>query len=164
LFFSDSSAVGKRYVPEAGTPVVNHLFATVLPSRQFMLTQALGEVMSIIVRRRNSGALSMHAYQQATQALRDELIVGGQARFRPSRHALVLASLPLNEHHSINSTDALALASALDLERAVQSAGHSVVLVASDLRLLSAATAEGLTVFNPETDTIAHLDALIAAA
>jgi hypothetical protein len=38
------------------------------------------------------------------------------------------------------------------------------VLVASDARLLRAAVAEGLTVFNPEADPVERLDALLAAA
>jgi uncharacterized protein len=163
LFFCDTSALGKRYVPEVGTPLVSHFFVSVPDDRRFILMQALGELLSIIVRRRNSGALSAQAYAQAIQALRDELVVTGRIRLRPSDLALVLASLPLIEKYSINSTDALVLASALDLEKTVRPAGHSVVLVASDLRLLNAAVGEGLTVFNPETAEIAELEALMAA-
>jgi hypothetical protein len=75
-----------------------------------------------------------------------------------------LDSLALIEQHFVNSTDALVLASALDLTGTVRPAGHDVVLVASDVRLLNSAQAEGLTVFNPETDTTAQLDALIAVS
>ena len=43
VFFFDTSALGKRYVPEVGTAEVNHLIDGVSRSRLFMLTQALGE-------------------------------------------------------------------------------------------------------------------------
>lgn len=39
LFFCDASALGKRYAPEVGTRLVNHLFATVSHDRLVMLTQ-----------------------------------------------------------------------------------------------------------------------------
>jgi predicted nucleic acid-binding protein len=93
LFFLDASALGKRYAPEAGTALVNHLFAAVRHDRFVMLTQALGEILSILVRRRNAGVLSQEAYKQASQALRTELIVAGQVRLRTTDDALVFASL-----------------------------------------------------------------------
>jgi predicted nucleic acid-binding protein len=163
LFYCDASALGKRYAPEVGTPLVNHLFDTVQHNRLVMLTQGLGETLSILVRRRNSGLLSAAAYQQASQALRAELITAGQVRLLPAEDALVFTSLPLIEHHSINATDALVLRSALDLAATLRAAGDDLVLVALDARLLRAAGAEGLTVFNPETDSLERLNALLTA-
>ena len=163
LFYCDASALGKRYAPEVGTPLVNHLFAGVPHSRLVMLTQGLGETLSILVRRRNAGLLSAAAYQQASQALRAELITAGQVGLRRSEDALVFSSLPLIEQHSINATDALVLRSALDLADTLRPTGNDLVLVAADARLLRAAVAEGLTVFNPETDPLKRLDALLNA-
>jgi hypothetical protein len=37
LFFCDAGALGKRYAPEVGTPLVNHLFTTVPHARLVML-------------------------------------------------------------------------------------------------------------------------------
>jgi predicted nucleic acid-binding protein len=164
LFFCDASALGKRYTIEAGSTVMNHLFASVSHDRLVILTQAIGETLSILVRRRNAGSLSHSAYQVASQALRSELITAGQVQFRVTDDALVFASLPLIEQHSINSTDALVLTAALDLGVTLQATGDSVVLSASDGRLLRAAAAEGLPVFNPETDSTAQLDTLLAAS
>jgi predicted nucleic acid-binding protein len=164
LFYCDASALGKRYAPEVGTPLVNHLFAMVPHNRLVMLTQGLGETLSILVRRKNAGLLAAAAYQQASQAMRDELIAAGQVQLLPAEDALVFTSLPLIEQHSINSTDALVLRSALDLAETLRPAGNELVLVASDARLLRAAGAEGLTVFNPETDSLERLDALLIAS
>ncbi|MBI1924285.1 type II toxin-antitoxin system VapC family toxin [Candidatus Poribacteria bacterium] len=161
-FYGDASAVGKRYAPEVGTPLMNYLFDTVSHNHLVMLTQAIGETLSIVVRRRNAGTLSATAYQQASQALRTELIVAGDVQLQSTTDALVLASLPLIEKHAINSTDALVLCSALEVAATLCAAGHDLVLVAADIRLLRAAQAEGLATFNPERDTQSQLDVLIA--
>jgi predicted nucleic acid-binding protein len=163
LFFCDASALGKRYAPEVGTALVNRLFAAVSHDRFVMLTQALGETLSILVRRRNKSELSPDAYQHAAQSLRTELIVAGQVRLRTTDDTLVFASLPLVERHSINSTDALVLAAAIDLSSSLAAAGHALVLVTSDTRLVRAGTQEALAVFNPETDALARLEALLAS-
>jgi uncharacterized protein (DUF934 family) len=74
---------------------------------------------------------------------------------------LVFRAVPLILTHSINSTDAILLRSALDFAGQLRAAGHDLVLVVSDRRLLAAARAEGLATFNPETDANADLDALL---
>ena len=51
-----------------------------------------------------------------------------------------------------NSVGALVLRAALDTATALRSMGDRLVLVASDQRLLRAAHAEGLQIFNPELD------------
>jgi len=61
-FFLDASAVGKRYVVEIGTPLVNHLLDTVPKARIITLILTLGEIVSILVRRRNAGQISRMAY------------------------------------------------------------------------------------------------------
>ena len=59
----------------------------------------------------------------------------------------------LIETHSLNSVDAMVLRSALDVVTELRSIGDTLVLVASDQRLLRAARAEGLQIFNPEIDS-----------
>ena len=74
---------------------------------------------------------------------------------------LVSASFPLIVAHSLNSTDALILKSALAIARRLRRAGDKLVLVASDQRLLRAAQAEGLSAFDPESQDQAALAALL---
>ena len=63
--------------------------------------------------------------------------------------------------HSVNSTDAALLQSALEISATLRTAGDDILVVASDLRLLRAASAEGLATYNPETQASAALDALL---
>lgn len=161
-FYFDASALGKRYAAEAGTPLVNHLFETVEKSRLTALSIGVGELLSIIVRRHNSGTLDEQTFQQASTELRREVIQAADFTLQSIPETLVLASLPLIEKHSLNATDALVLASALGMASALRRADSDIVLVASDMRLLRAAGNEGLATLNPETDNRSEFDALIA--
>ena len=61
--------------------------------------------------------------------------------------------MSLIETHSLNSVDAIVLRSALNIATQLRYTGNTLVLVASDQRLLRAARTEGLQVFNPEIDS-----------
>ena len=76
---------------------------------------------------------------------------------------LVRTSLPLIEQHALNATDALILRCALQVAEALRATGNNLVLVTSDARLATAGQAKGLLVWNPEKDSQASLDALMAA-
>ena len=73
-----------------------------------------------------------------------------------------MASWYLIEKYSLNSTDAILLNSALNIAADLRHAGNDLVLVAADGRLLRAARAEGLDTFNPERNSQADLNALLA--
>jgi len=70
----------------------------------------------------------------------------------------------LIEQFSINSTDAIVLYVAMDLNYAMLAAGHELVFVCSDKRLIRAAINNGITVCNPEQVTLAEVQRLIDAA
>ena len=163
-FYCDASAIIKRYLVEIGSPLINHLFDIAPPDHLLMLTPGIGETLSALVRRHNAGVLSATSYKQATQALRRELMASGTVQLKPATDALVFASLPLIEKHAINATDALVVSSALEVATALRAAGHDLVLVAADIRLLRAALSEALMTWNPETDTLAQLGTLLTVS
>jgi hypothetical protein len=51
--------------------------------------------------------------------------------------------------------------SAVAIARSKRRVGDDIVLVASDQRLLRAASAEGLMTFDPESQTVADLNRLV---
>jgi predicted nucleic acid-binding protein len=162
LFLLDASALVKRYAVEIGTPLLNHLFAQATPARLLCLTLGVAEVAAALVRKRNRGDLSATAYALAMAALRTEVLSPGGVVLLPAYDHLILRSLLLSQRHAINATDAIFLQAALDLAAALRSNSDDLVLMAADRRLLQAAQAEGLVLFDPEMQTQADLDVLLA--
>lgn len=162
FFYLDASALGKRYVPELGTALVSHLFANAAPDRLLVFNVGVAEAVSILVRRRNGGRISAAVFAQAVTDLGTEVVNEPRLRKIPAENALVTSALPFIDTHALNGTDAIVLRSALDFADQLRASGDDLVVVASDRRLLRAAQAEGLLTFDPETQTQAELDALLA--
>ena len=161
-FYMDASALAKRYIPEKGNELVDEILNKVPSSRVHFLNIGAGEILSVLVRRRNAGTLSIANFQQAVANFNAEIVRWAAVTRASVTTRLVATSLPLIIAHSINSTDALILKSALAIARKLRRAGDDLVLVASDERFLRAAQAEGLVTFNPETQDQAALAALLA--
>ena len=160
-FYLDASALAKRFAPEVGTAVINALFAQVTPDRMIVLNIGVAEVVSLLVRKRNTGRISDVALAQALSEVGSQIRKPTRLRKLVPNNPLVAAALPLIETHSLNGTDGVLLRSALDVAAQFRAGGNDLVLVTSDQRLLKAAQSEGLTTFNPETQTQAELAALL---
>ena len=161
FFYLDASALAKRYARETGTPLLNHLFAHAPLDRLIVFNVSIAEVASVLVRKRNAGKVPAAAFAQAMINLAGEITNHAQVRKLTADNTLVNAAIPLIEQHSVNSTDGIILRSALDLAVQLRAASDDLTLVASDQRLLKAAQAEGLSTFDPGTQTQADLDALL---
>ena len=161
FFYMDASALAKRYAQEIGTPLIDRLFDGVSAVRLYMLNLGVAEVISLLVRKKNAGQLAVPAFNQALLELGREIRSSNQVRKLTADNTIVTAALPLIELHSINATDAVILSSAVDLFADLRKLGDDLTLVASDQRLLRAAQAEGLSTFNPETQSQADLEALL---
>ena len=159
--FLDASALAKRYTPEVGTPLINYLMTSVSPDRLYLFNVGMAEVQSLLVRKKNAGRLSAADYSQAMVEFGAEILSSQIVHKLVAGNPLVTAALSPIEVHSINATDAIVLRLALNLATALRDAGHDLILVASDQRLLRAAQTEGLLTFNPETQSQVELDALL---
>jgi predicted nucleic acid-binding protein len=161
-FFLDASGLAKRYTLEHGAERIDQLFAA--PRDRLMcLTLGVAEVVSVLVRRRNGGQLPPAAFAQGMINLKAEVIDAADFATLSLADQVVLDSLPLIDRHSINSTDAVVLQLCLEVAGRLRAGGDGLVLVTSDRRLLKAAQAEGLSTFDPETQTQPELDALLAS-
>lgn len=160
-FYLDASALVKRYVLEKGSPHVHAILDGVPHNRIYLLNVGAGEVVSILVRKRNAGSISTASFGQAYVDFETEILRAADIRKQSVSNRLALSSFPLIVAHSINSTDALMLRSALVIARKLRAGGEDLVLAASDQRLLRAAGAEGLTTFDPESQDHAALALLI---
>ena len=153
-FYFDASALAKRYTQEDGSDKIDFLFENVSLRRLLCLTIGAMEVFWICVRKRNDGRISDSQFAESTTHLKLE-VVDTLSNFRkiPVPDSLVWNSMDLIETYSLNSVDAMVLRSALDTATELRSTGDRLVLAASDRRLLRAAYAEGLQIFNPELDS-----------
>lgn len=152
-FYWDASALAKRYAPEIGTALVNSLFSKVPLDRMVCLSVGTGEVISVLVRKKNAGLIPEAAFSQAMADFRADVISSAAFQLVAVEDASIFASHPLIEKYSLNATDALVLRSVSEVAAIKRQEGHEVVLLASDRRLLNAARLEGLQVLDLETDT-----------
>lgn len=162
-FYLDASALAKRYVPEKGFGHINTILENVPGRRIYLLNIGISEVLSILVRKRNAGVISSREFEEIAASFDADIIRDADINKLSITSRLVTASLPLIVAHSLNSTDALILKSALAIARKLRRAGNLLVLVASDQRLLRAAQTEGLVTFDPETQDHDVLAALVSA-
>ena len=121
------------------------------------------EVTSILIRKRNDNRLPSALFGQAMIDFRAEVIDSRDFAITSVHDAGLLSALELIITHNLNATDAIILRSVLDIQAALRVAGHTVLLCAADKRLIRAAKAEGIPVFDPETDTQQDLARLLAS-
>ncbi len=153
-FYFDASALVKRYTQEIGSDKVNFLFNNVPLNRIMCLILGVVELFWVCVRKKNDGRITNLNFSQAWINLNYE-VIDNQSDFKTISvpDPLVLDSMRLIEIHSLNSVDAIVLRAALNIAAELRNTGDTLVLVASDQRLLRAAHAEGLQIFNPEIDS-----------
>ena len=153
--FLDSSAIGKNYHPEVGTPFVRALFAR-SDTKLFISRLALVEVSSAFVGKGRSGELT----PPDVDSLR--------AMFRSDIRKKVLRAVALKAGHfrdaerlinryglnaRLRTLDAVQLAVALDLQK--QGLVHA--FVCADKALCLVAELAGFVVLNPETDSESYI-------
>jgi len=163
FFLLDASALVKRNSAEAGAVLVDHLFAQVNRDRLACLMLGAAEVAAALVRKRNGGIITPAVFTAAMTKLRTEVLDAVDFVKLPSDNTLIDASIPFFDKHALNATDGILLQAALNFAKQLRAAGNNLALVASDKRLLKAAQAEGLLTFDPETQSLADLDSLIAS-
>jgi predicted nucleic acid-binding protein len=148
VFFFDTSALVKRHVSESGSARVRSLTGVKAAHTLFIAHITAVEVFAAITRRQRGGSLS------AAQA---GAILGHFRRHLAQRYVIVEVTPPLAaaailsaRRHGLRAYDAVQLAAAHEANRIYRTAGLGpVTLVSADQELNAAATAEGLTVEDP---------------
>ena len=146
--FLDTSALGKHYHAEMGTPKVDLLLADAA-SRHFISRLTVVEIQSVFAKKVRTGALSLADFQLLSRRFladvrrRRFLVVRVTAAHFHGAERLIRRLAPA---HNLRTLDALQLAVALDL----RAQGLVSQFVSADNSLCSLAAAEGLSVINPE--------------
>jgi hypothetical protein len=144
----DSSALIKRYIPETGTAWVQAIAAPRSGNTVVMAQITQAEVVSGAMRRVRNGEISSRTAH--TLRLRvDRHVSREYVVIHLGEHVLEQAQ-DLLETHILRAYDSVQSASALQANQHVIAAGlPPLIFVSADNQLLTAATAEGFTVDNP---------------
>jgi predicted nucleic acid-binding protein len=149
--FWDASALIKRYTPETGSDTVAALFEE-LPIEDMGSTFiSYSECYSILHRRRNGGLIDETAFQSTLTNLDADFLEESGISLLAVRDKDYLGGTALIARHNLNSTDATLL-HVLQRQKAQSQAG-TILIIASDLRLLRAASSEHFQVLDPMTIT-----------
>lgn len=147
-YFLDSSALIKRYISEQGTAWIRSI---VVPSAKNTIVVApvtQVEVFSGIARRKREGTISTRNAQAVW------LLLDRHARREYDiielTDSLIQRAEDLLDRHPLRAYDSIQLASAqIANSRLIAGGLAPLVFVSADTRLLTVATAEGLTVDDP---------------
>jgi predicted nucleic acid-binding protein len=146
-YFVDSSALVKRYVRETGTARVRGITRRRSSTDIYIALITAVEVTAAIARHRGGKLLAAQASSLLSR-FRTHLT----ARYLPSQitPAMISDAMTLASRHRLRAYDAVQLAAALDVYRdwSANRLG-AFVFVSADKELNAAATAEGLTVDDP---------------
>jgi hypothetical protein len=120
------------------------------------------ETYSVLLRKHNDGRIDFPSFLVAVGALQVEVADSGRFHFLPIDDATIFASPLMLQRHNLNATAAAILTMLLDFVPNLPP-GETLVLVASDARLLRAGASEKLVTFNPETVVAADVPAFLTA-
>ncbi len=148
IYYTDTSALLKRYVQEVGSA---WLIALIAPERYSMVITSkltLAEMASAFARRRREGTVTDDICREVTQAFLDDCRTQYQLG-DVDDHIIALAR-ELLDRHPLRVYDAMHLATALIVNQfCVDTYQHSLTFLSADGNLNAAASAEGLAVDNP---------------
>lgn len=162
--FLDASALAKRYVQEPGSEHLDSLFELLADERLAVLSPGVAEVVPVLVRKRNARVIQPDAFLDAMRVLRKEVLDEAKVAKLDADLSTVADSLTLIDAHALNATDAAILQVSRNLASELREAGDDQLLATSDVRLERAAKAEGLSTFNPETQSGENLKLALSAA
>jgi uncharacterized protein len=149
LYYFDSSALVKRYISERGTAWVLGITDPGAGNIIFAARITAVEVVSAITRAARVGSVtSADAFSAKTNFRHDYL---NQYRAMEITAGLITRAIALAEQYALRGYDAVQLAAAVETQAYNLSSGGLPVLtlISADAALNSAATAEGLTVEDP---------------
>lgn len=146
--FFDTSALGKHYHQEVGTPKVDGFLAE-QGARHFVSRLTVVEIQSVFAKKVRTGILSVADFQLLCRRFRKDVrqrtfqVVRLTSPYFQAAEQLIRRLAPAQ---NLRTLDALQLAVALDLRN------HGLVarFIRADQRLSAIAAAEGLSVENPE--------------
>ncbi len=147
-YLFDTSALGKRYHPEVGTPAVERLLDEV-GSRHYISRLTVTEIQSVFAGKVRMGVIGANDFELLrrrflTELTRQEFQVVRMSGFHFQEAERLIRKYGSSQR--LRTLDALQLAVALDLMKQ----GRLDHFVCADKGFIPVVVAEGLSVINPE--------------
>ena len=147
-YFCDSSAIVKRYMTETGSVWLETMTAPTSGNRVYVARITFVEVISAITRREKGNHISTNDADNARLTFEQDYL--NEFRKVEISEDLINEAAKLAKKYALRGYDAVQLAAALETEKERIALGlSSLTLLSADTDLNDAATAEGLTVDNP---------------
>ncbi len=143
FYFLDTSALVKRYVQETGTAWLRNLTDSALGNALLIVRLTEVELTAAFARRRKGLTLDAGEARKALAQFRLEMVQ--DYRVIEITIPLLNRASHLADLHALRAYDAVQLAGALE----VRSTIPTLKMISADGELNAAATAEGLTLDNP---------------
>lgn len=163
----DACTLVKRFFAETGSATVDALFDAVPSTSHHTTAFGYVETAAILRRNFNRGEITQTDFLHSRANFRQEVLLNPDFIILPMDNDLIFAGLDFSDRYNVNSTDAAILSVFLEYSRSLEPTDPPCVLITSDHRLIRAATAEGLTAFDPEAyapdDVLAFLAQLSGA-
>jgi uncharacterized protein len=148
IYFLDSSAIAKRYIPEIGTPWIRQITDPASQNDLFIARITWVEVLSALARRQREGSVSRNDVHRAIDIF--AIHVDQQYGFVETDRLLTEAAGDLVRQYPLRAYDTIQLAAALQLKTTLNQAGSpDPIFLTADNRLLAIAQATGLLCDNP---------------
>ncbi|MBI3959148.1 MAG: type II toxin-antitoxin system VapC family toxin [Chloroflexi bacterium] len=154
FFYLDSSALVKRYLPEAGTNWLDQIFDPV--SGHILITSqlTLAETAAVLgARGRAPGGLSTRRRERLLSQLLED--TNRLFMLIPVQRQIIMQAVQLSQKYRLRGYDSVQLASALAARRVLieQFSEPELILLASDQDLLDAGQREGIQSIDPAKQT-----------
>jgi uncharacterized protein len=144
VYFGDTSAVAKRYLPEIGSAWVQSWIDPQAGNLTILSELATIEFVSLLTRRQRENSISTGDF---TRLYNDFFLhVSQQYRVIDLNKSIFAQARQLVIKHPLRTLDAIQLASALAAANAI---GVPIIFISADQKLLAAAASEGFSVDDP---------------
>ena len=150
IYYIDSSCLVKRYVNEIGSEQVLSITDPVAGNEIYTARITCVEVISAVSRRKRDGTIASADAAIVIAALKNDLL--NEYQIVEVTEQLVNRAMTLVETYGLRSFDAVQLAAACEVQALCIASGIlPLSFLSADKGLNAAATAEGLSVDDPNT-------------
>ncbi|MGL5065126.1 MAG: type II toxin-antitoxin system VapC family toxin [Microcoleus sp.] len=148
IYFLDTSALVKRYVPEIGSDWVLSITDPTIGNDLAISQITWVELHSAFARRLRDGSLLTDRFDLILQKVREDF--ENEYRVIDVDRTLIETAGELVMQHPLRAYDSIQLASALQVQSAIVAIPETqLIFVSADNRLLNIAQLEGLAIDNP---------------